>query len=51
VVVEAVTDPHVPTLPPELKPEQEQKLRQALADGDPDAPEVLAVLRKAGLLG
>jgi pyruvate dehydrogenase (quinone) len=50
VVVEAVTDPHVPTLPPELKPEQEQKLRQALADGDPDAPEVLAVLRKAGLL-
>lgn len=50
VVVEAITDPHVPTLPPELKPEQEQKLRQALAGGDPDAPEVLTMLRRAGLL-
>ena len=28
----------------------QRMLRQALAGGDPDAPEVLAVLRKAGLL-
>ncbi|MDQ3700996.1 MAG: thiamine pyrophosphate-requiring protein [Chloroflexota bacterium] len=47
VVFEAVVDPNVPTVPPQLKPEQEQKLRQAL-QGDPAAA---AVLRQATLEG
>jgi len=40
VVFEAVTDPNIPTVPPQLKTEQAQKLRQALA-GDADAAEVM----------
>jgi pyruvate dehydrogenase (quinone) len=36
VVIDAVVDPDVPTLPPRLQEEQVAKLRQALAAGDPD---------------
>jgi pyruvate dehydrogenase (quinone) len=51
VVVEAVTDPDVPTVPPKLEPEQAEKLRQALAKGDPDAAGVLRQARAEGVLG
>jgi pyruvate dehydrogenase (quinone) len=50
VVVEAVTDPNVPTVPPQLKPEQEQKLRRALKQGDPAAVGVLRQARAEGVL-
>jgi pyruvate dehydrogenase (quinone) len=50
VVVEAVTDPNVPTAPPRLTPEQEQKLRQALDQGDPAAAGVLRQARAEGVL-
>ena len=36
-VIDAVVSADVPTFPPELKPEQQEKLEQALAAGDPDA--------------
>jgi pyruvate dehydrogenase (quinone) len=49
VVVEAVVDPDVPTVPPELKPEQVEKLRRALAQGDPNAAGVLRQLRAQGI--
>ena len=50
VVVEAVVDPDVPTVPPELKPEQVEKLRRALAQGDPNAAGVLRQARAEGVL-
>ncbi len=50
VVFEAVVDPNVPTAPPQLKPEQEQKLRRAL-EGDPDAEAVLRQAAAEGVLG
>jgi len=50
VVVEAIVDPNIPALPPELKPEQQQKLRQALQNGDPDAEDVMKRLQRQGLL-
>jgi pyruvate dehydrogenase (quinone) len=34
VVFEAIVDPDVPTLPPELLPEHQEKLRKALSAGD-----------------
>ncbi|MDP8922878.1 MAG: thiamine pyrophosphate-requiring protein [Chloroflexota bacterium] len=37
VVIDAVTDPTTPTIPPSLKPEQVEKLEQALSKGDPEA--------------
>ncbi len=40
VVLEAVVDPNVPTLPPDLMPEHRQKLRRALDGGDVDAPQI-----------
>ncbi|MGI9146979.1 MAG: thiamine pyrophosphate-requiring protein [Chloroflexota bacterium] len=40
VVIEAIVDPNVPTLPPELMPEHRQKLQRALDGGDPDAPQI-----------
>jgi pyruvate dehydrogenase (quinone) len=49
VVVEAVTDPNVPPLPPELKEEQKQKLQQAIEQGDPDAQDVTRALRRQQL--
>lgn len=36
-VIDAVVDPTVPTFPPELEPEQWEKLDAALEAGDPDA--------------
>jgi pyruvate dehydrogenase (quinone) len=36
-VIDAVVDADVPTLPPSLKPEQQEKLAKALAGGDEDA--------------
>jgi pyruvate dehydrogenase (quinone) len=44
-VIDAVVDRNVPTLPPELEPEQEDKLAKALAEGDPDADAVLRQLQ------
>jgi pyruvate dehydrogenase (quinone) len=44
-VIDAVVDRNVPTLPPELKAEQEDKLAQALAGGDADAEAVLDQLQ------
>jgi pyruvate dehydrogenase (quinone) len=44
-VIDALVDRNVPTLPPELKPEQEDKLAKALADGDADAEAVLDQLQ------
>jgi pyruvate dehydrogenase (quinone) len=49
VVLEAVTDPEAPALPPELTDEQREKLEKALAS-DPSAREARAQLRKAGKL-
>ncbi len=45
-VIDAVVDPDVPTLPPELKPEQEDKLMKALVGGDGAPPDD----RAAGVL-
>jgi pyruvate dehydrogenase (quinone) len=50
VVVEAITDPNIPPLPPQLKPEQQKKLHQALQSGDPDAEDVVQALQRQGLL-
>jgi pyruvate dehydrogenase (quinone) len=44
-VIDAVVDPAVPTLPPELEKEQEDKLTKALSEGDPDADAVLEQLQ------
>jgi pyruvate dehydrogenase (quinone) len=48
VLIEAVTDPTVPTLPPELKPAQIEKLTSALSKGDPDAETVAQRLKQEG---
>jgi pyruvate dehydrogenase (quinone) len=50
VLIEAVTDPTVPTLPPELKPGQIEKIQSALAQGDPDADAVIKRLKQEGHL-
>jgi hypothetical protein len=39
VVIDALVDPNVPIVPPEMKPEQREKLERALS-GDADASEV-----------
>jgi pyruvate dehydrogenase (quinone) len=44
-VIDAVVDRNVPTLPPQLKPEQEDKLTRALTTGDADAEAVLDQLQ------
>lgn len=48
VVIDAVVDPDVPTLPPALEPEQRDQLRSALDAGDPDAAGVREQLERAG---
>jgi pyruvate dehydrogenase (quinone) len=48
VVLDAVVDPDVPTLPPYLTEQQEQALVKALAD-DPDAPGVRRQLELEGI--
>lgn len=45
VVIEAVVNADIPTVPPTLKPEQARKLEQALAE-DPDAPGVREQMRR-----
>ena len=46
VVIDALVDPDVPTVPPELKPEQRDELDRALKGGDPDAAGVREQLRE-----
>lgn len=41
VVVDALTDPDVPPLPPHITFDQAAKLTRALLKGDPDAPKIL----------
>jgi pyruvate dehydrogenase (quinone) len=48
VLFEAVTDPTTPTLPPELKPQQAEKIDAALAADDPDAEAVRRQLEQEG---
>lgn len=50
VLLEIVTDPNAPTLPPELTEEQTKKLEQALSAGDPDEQSAREQLRRAGKL-
>ena len=50
MVVEAIVDPNIPALPHELNPEQQQKLRQALQGGNPDAEDVIQARTRQGLL-
>lgn len=50
-VIDAVVDADVPTLPPKVKPEQEEMLAKALADGDPDATGVREQLAIQGIEG
>ena len=45
VVIEAVVNADIPTVPPTLKPEQARKLEQALAE-DPDATRVREQMRR-----
>jgi pyruvate dehydrogenase (quinone) len=51
MVIDVVVDADVPTLPPELRPEQQEKLASALADGDPDAEGVLVQLALQNVQG
>jgi len=48
VIYEAVVDPDVPALPPELRPEQQKMLQQALEAGDARAAGVRAQLSMEG---
>ena len=48
VVIDAVVDADVPTLPPSLTAEQRKKLARALEAGDPDAAGVRARLAESG---
>ncbi|GAC1646831.1 MAG: thiamine pyrophosphate-requiring protein [Herpetosiphon sp.] len=50
VLIEAITDASVPTVPPQLTEQQESKLRQALAQGDSDAGEALRQVHAEGAL-
>jgi pyruvate dehydrogenase (quinone) len=45
VVIEAVVNADIPTVPPTLKPEQAKKLEKALAE-DPEAPRVREQMRR-----
>ena len=48
IVIDAVVDADVPTLPPSMKPDQRRRLRNALDAGDPDAAGVREQLARAG---
>jgi pyruvate dehydrogenase (quinone) len=41
VVLEAITDPEVPPLPPQIRMEQARNLAQALFDGDPSRTRIV----------
>lgn len=45
VVIEAVVNADIPTVPPTLEPEQAKKLEKALAK-DPEAPQVREQMRR-----
>jgi pyruvate dehydrogenase (quinone) len=47
-VIDAVVDPSVPPLPPELTAKHQQSLAAALAAGDPDAAAVREMLQREG---
>lgn len=51
VLLEVLTDPSAPPLPPELTAEQKKKLEQAFAEGDPDEQSAREQLKRAGKLG
>jgi pyruvate dehydrogenase (quinone) len=46
LLIEAVTDPNVPPLPPDLTRQQRSKLQQAFAQPDPDLPGALQQVEK-----
>jgi pyruvate dehydrogenase (quinone) len=48
-LVEVVTDPEVPPLPPHIRFEQTRKLTRALLDGDPAAPQIVRQALKGKL--
>ncbi len=48
VVIDALVDPSVPPLPPELTEKQQKTLTKALAAGDPDAAAVHEMLQREG---
>jgi len=50
VLIDAVTDPTVSMLPPELQPAQLEKIESALSQGDPDAETVRQRLEQEGYL-
>jgi len=50
-VIDAVVDANVPTLPPRVKPKQEEALAKALSSGDPDATRVREQLSVQGIEG
>lgn len=51
VVLEVLSDPNVPPLPPELTDEQQQKLEKAFAAGDADAAGAREQLRRTRKIG
>ncbi len=50
-VIDALTDPNVPPLPPHIKYEQAKKYTEALLKGDPDAAGIVWQSIKEGLAG
>ena len=48
-VIDAVVDPDVPTLPPKVKPEQEEMLAKALSEGDREAEGVRQQIVEQGI--
>jgi pyruvate dehydrogenase (quinone) len=51
VLLEVLTDPSAPPLPPELTAEQKKKLEHAFTEGDPDERSAREQLKRAGKLG
>ncbi|MDX1658431.1 MAG: thiamine pyrophosphate-requiring protein [Nitriliruptorales bacterium] len=49
-VIDAVTDPEIPPLPPHVMPDQAKQLAEALADGDPEAWDIIKMGTKQKLL-
>jgi pyruvate dehydrogenase (quinone) len=50
LLIEAVTDPNVPPLPPELTSKQKAKLQQAFSQDDADLPSALRQVEKSAKL-
>lgn len=47
-VIDAVVDPTIPPLPPELTEKQQQAITKALAEGDPEAATIRERLQQEG---